>query len=118
MPRPLTDITFGFVINSQYSFPVLGNNNLVIPSPPLKKPVRKGSVSFIISKLPLMPGRYSIDLYFGSYGQNFDIIEGGLDLDVDPSDIIKTGRLPSNSGDVFWPVDWEITLNEWLTGSA
>ncbi len=107
------DVTLGLVIKNQSYGPVFGINNLVTPSPPTERPMGKGSVSCILRKIPLMPGKYPIDLYFGSRGHNLDIIDHAIELEITPGDVFGTGRLPpSFCGDVFWPAEWEVTASD------
>jgi lipopolysaccharide transport system ATP-binding protein len=108
----LDNITYGLVVKNQYSAPIFGVNNLVIPSPPLPHPVRLGSIHCTLPKLPLMPGRYMVDFYFGSHGHNFDVIYNAVEFEVDPKDVFQSGRLPPTlAGDVFWPATWEFTTD-------
>lgn len=109
----LDDITMGLVFKNRSYGPVLGINNIVAPSPPVTRPTRKGSVSCILRRIPLMPGKYPIDLYFGSRGHNLDVINHAIELEIAPGDAFGSGRLPpSFCGDVFWPAEWEITAGD------
>ncbi len=109
----LNDITFGLVVKNEYHQPVFGVNNLVTPSPALDSPVRAGRVTCILERLPLMPGSFSIDLYFGSRGLNFDVITDAVELTVEPRDVYNTGHLPpSGCGNVWWPASWEVNVDE------
>lgn len=47
-----------------------------------------------IPKLPLAPGRYSLDLYLGVSGEMADFIRGAAYLEVEGGDFYKSGRLP------------------------
>jgi lipopolysaccharide transport system ATP-binding protein len=108
--RPLDDVTFGLVVRDRFQAPVLGVNTLVNPAPPLTNPVRVGRVNCQLRELPLVPGAYSLDLYFGSHGQNFDTVFNAVELTVLPADVFGSGRLPPpNCGSLCWPAAWEVT---------
>jgi lipopolysaccharide transport system ATP-binding protein len=108
--RLLDDVSFGLVVKDRFQTPVFGVNTRVIPVPPLAQPVRVGQVSCRLPELPLMPGTYSLDLYFGSHGHNFDVVFNAVELTVVPADVFGSGRLPPpNCGSVCWPAVWEVT---------
>jgi lipopolysaccharide transport system ATP-binding protein len=113
LPQPVGDVTFGLVVKNQFGAPVFGVNNLVNPSGPLPRPIQKGTVEGTLRKLPLMPGHYTIDLYLGSRGRNFDIVEGATELVVEPRDVFGSGHLPPPSaGNILWPAEWAIHFRE------
>lgn len=111
--RFLDDVTFGFVINDKYNAPVLGINNLVVPSPSLPAPLRSGTITCLLRELPLMHGVYTLDLYFGTRGHNLDVIYSAAELVVNPCDVFRSGRLPPpGTGNIFWPAEWIISAKK------
>jgi lipopolysaccharide transport system ATP-binding protein len=105
--RPLDDLTVGLVVKNQLQAPVFGVNNLFLPSTPLAEPTQRGQVVCRIEKLPLMPGLYSLDLYFGTHGRNLDVVYDAIQFEVVPADVFGTGKLPpAIAGSVFWPATW------------
>ena len=111
--HPLNDIAFGVVVKNEYQQPVFGVNNKVAPSRPLRSAVRSGRITCVLDHLPLMPGTYSMDLYFGTRGQNFDVVIDAAELTVEPRDVYNSGHLPpSGCGNVWWPVSWEVSGDE------
>lgn len=105
----LEDITFGFVVKTALHTPVVGFNTLAIPAPPLEAPLKSGTIKCRLPQLPLMPGQYVVDLYFGTRGANFDVIQNVAFITVIPSDVYGSGRLPPQlSGPIFLPASWRI----------
>jgi hypothetical protein len=77
------------------------------------RPLRAGTVVCRLPELPLMPGVYPLDLYFGSRAHDFDVVYGAAELTVVAADVFGTGRLPPpNAGPVCWPASWEIVPRE------
>lgn len=106
--RLLDDITFGLVVKDEFESPVFEINNLVIPSPPMSSAVRSGLVVCRLPELPLMPGTYWLDLYFGSRGPSFDVVYNAGELTTVPDDVFGTGRAPTTDrGAMCWPATWE-----------
>jgi lipopolysaccharide transport system ATP-binding protein len=111
-PRPLADITFGVVVKNHLQVPVFGVNTLANPCPRPARPVRRGAITCRLDRLPLMPGPYFIDLYFGSGGVNFDVVLDAIQFEVHPRDVFGTGKLPpAFAGSIFWPATWHITAD-------
>ncbi|MFO0804947.1 MAG: ABC transporter ATP-binding protein [Gemmataceae bacterium] len=107
--HPLDSVDLGFVVKDRHQAPVFGINTKVCPAPVLKSAVRSGRVTARIPRMPLMPGAYSIDLYFGSRGRDFDTVLDAAELTVVPADVFGTGRLPPpECGPVCQPALWEI----------
>lgn len=112
-PELLDDLTVGLVVKNQLQTPIFGVNNLFLPSDTLQKPTQKGSVVCGMEKLPLMPGTYSLDLYFGTHGRNLDIIFDAIQFEVVPADVFGTGKLPpSAAGSIFWSATWKYRSEE------
>ena len=69
-----------------------------------------GTVTCAFERLPLMPGTYLLDLYFGDFGdpsRDLDIIRDAISFEVVAADLLGTGMLPRPiDGPVFWPATW------------
>jgi lipopolysaccharide transport system ATP-binding protein len=73
------------------------------------RPLSHGTVTCIIEECCLMPGGYTLDLYFGDAEGDFDIIHDAISLEVLPADVHGNGRLPSSAfGPVFCSAKWEL----------
>jgi lipopolysaccharide transport system ATP-binding protein len=102
-------VTFGVVIRDQLQNPIFGNNSLVLPSECFKGPIAAGRIICTFPRLPLMPGRYSCDLYFGNNGRNFDVVMNAISFTVEEIDVFGSGRLPpANCGRICWDVHWNL----------
>jgi hypothetical protein len=108
-PTMMSDVTFGVVVKNHLQVPIFGVNNRFLPSEPLDRPIQRGRVTCRVERLPLTPGTYSLDLYLGTHGQNFDVVLDAVQFDVQPADVFGTGKLPPLcAGNVFWPATWRI----------
>lgn len=72
----------------------------------------KGSITVTLDSFPLMPGHYSMDLYFGDQNRDYDIIKNNFQFEVVSNDILGTGKLPKirDVGHVFLQCNWAISL--------
>jgi lipopolysaccharide transport system ATP-binding protein len=99
----------GVVVKDQFGTPVFGINNRVIPGYRFDPPVTAGVIRCRFDHLPLMPGSYLIDLYFGDEQSDFDVIRDALMVQVESADVFGSGKLPSpQCGPVFVPAVWEL----------
>lgn len=72
-------------------------------------PRAEATVACRVERLMLIPGSYSIDLWLGDAGDDFDVIFDAISFEVLPADLTGTGRLPPpNYGAVFCEADWSI----------
>lgn len=72
-------------------------------------PRRRGRVICTIDELRLMPGSYTIDLYLGEVGEDFDIIVDAIYFEVIAADLNRTGRLPPSSlGPTYCPATFNL----------
>jgi len=61
-------------------------------------------------RLPLLPGRYAIDLSLGDGFRELDVVNDAITFEVLPADVFGTGKLPPpGSAVVFWPARFAIT---------
>jgi lipopolysaccharide transport system ATP-binding protein len=92
----------GLVVRTAIGAPIFTVNNKFIAGYGFDKAERSGTIVCTIDSVPLMPGTYSIDLYFGDLAQDYDIVEDALAFEVLPSDVFGTGKLPlPHCGPVF-----------------
>jgi hypothetical protein len=58
--------------------------------------------------LPLLQGRYHVDLWFGDGPENLDQVESAFVFDVEATDIYGSGVPPmGNLGVMFFRAEWE-----------
>jgi lipopolysaccharide transport system ATP-binding protein len=106
--RPVSPI-IGIVIKNSHGVSILGPNNKFIGGFHFER-TASGTISCIVKDLPLMPGNYSIDLYFGdSPHHDVDIVCDAISVEVLPADVFGTGQLPTAAaGIVYWPATFEL----------
>lgn len=103
----------GVVIKTISGAAVFGMNNRVISSDREPLPLTAGSITARFDGIPLIPGRYLIDLYFGDQYQDTDVVHEAISFDVLPSDVFGSGRLtPPSAGPVLWPASFSICDTE------
>lgn len=107
---PLSELALGLVVKDAYQTSVFGINNKVTGSQLICQNTHHGRVICRLPNLPLMPGTYSLDLYFGDPLHDFDIIQNAADLTIVAADVYGTGRLPPVScGNICLPATWELS---------
>jgi lipopolysaccharide transport system ATP-binding protein len=107
--RPLKPPVLGVVIKTSLGVPVLGINNRILPAPPPAAGLTQGSVVCHFENIPLMPGRYLLDLYLGDSYVDLDIVQEAISFQVCAADIFGTGQIPpSAAGPICWPAAFTI----------
>ena len=97
----------GLVLKNSYGLPVFGINNRIVRGYQFEEPSTAGTVTCRVQDLPLMPGRYSVDLFFGDAYRDCDVVNDALSFEVVAADVFGNGRLPdAECGPVFWPASW------------
>ncbi len=73
-------------------------------------PTDSGTVTCYVSELPLLPGRYFIDLWLGDFSLiPFDRVVDACWFEVSPADLFGSGKLPSTAeGPVFLRGQWSL----------
>jgi lipopolysaccharide transport system ATP-binding protein len=108
-PHPIRPI-LGITLKTAEGMPLFGVSNRWTNQGVNRQPVPGGTVTCAFERLPLMPGTYLIDLYFGDFGdpsRDLDIIRDAISFEVVPADLLGTGMLPRPvDGPVFWPATW------------
>jgi lipopolysaccharide transport system ATP-binding protein len=103
----------GVVVKHQLGFALFGVNNRFIPGYRFTDPVRKGVITCMLERIPLMPGRYSLDLYFGDEQQDHDVIHDAIGFEVLQADVFGSGKLPPDSaGPIFHDAKWCLRVGE------
>jgi lipopolysaccharide transport system ATP-binding protein len=107
--RPLKPPVLGVVIKTSVGTPVLGINNRILPAPPPAAGLKQGSIVCHFDSIPLMPGRYLLDLYLGDNYVDLDIVQDAISFQVCAADVFGTGQIPpSAAGPVCWPAAFTI----------
>jgi lipopolysaccharide transport system ATP-binding protein len=107
--RPIRP-TFALTVKTAQGAPVFGISNRWTRQGEGESPCREGTISCEIARLPLMPGTYTLDLYFGDFGdptRDLDVILDALTFEVFPADVYGTGMIPRLiDGPVFCEATW------------
>jgi len=104
--KPFSPV-LGVVIKTAMGSSVFTVNNRIIPGYEFPSETARGQITCTIDRLPLMPGTYWIDLYFGDEHHDVDVILDGIMFDVEQADIYGSGKLPHHScGPIFLNASW------------
>ena len=107
--RPVRPI-LGVRIKTAQGAPVFGVSNRWTHAGFDGPQLSEGIISCDFASLPLMPGAYSVDLYFGDFAditRDLDIVLDATSFEVYPTDVYGTGSLPpALYGPVIWQASW------------
>ena len=94
---------FGVAFKTVTGAPLFGINNRFVRAEQMPEAACDGVVTCWVEGLPLMPGTYFIDLYFGDEYHDLDVVREALSFDVEAADVFGTGRLcPAVGGPFSW----------------
>ena len=101
----------GVSIRTAEGMPLFGVNNRWTGDGLNDDPIRAGTITCSLGKLPLMPGMYFIDLFFGDLGdptRDLDVVREAISFEVVPADVFDSGSLtPATEGPLFWRASWK-----------
>ncbi len=104
--RPISPV-LGVVVRSSDHSPIFGIDNRTIPGFRFDRITGPGRIVCAIPDLPLLPGTYFLDVYFGDSFASLDFVKEAVTLEVQHTDVYGTGRLPSRAcGPVLWRAEW------------
>jgi lipopolysaccharide transport system ATP-binding protein len=110
--RPLRPI-LGVTIKTAQGASVFGVSNRWTQAGFDGPQMSEGTINCSFSSLPLMPGTYSADLYFGDFAditRDLDVILDATSFEIYPADVYGTGLLPrAIDGPIIWPASWTAT---------
>jgi lipopolysaccharide transport system ATP-binding protein len=99
----------GVVVKTALGAPVFGANNKFLPGPHAVEAISEGTITCHFASLPLMPGRYFLDLYCGDWQRDIDVVHEAISFEVVPADVFGTGQIPPRAdGPIFWPATFEV----------
>ena len=100
---PLRHPRFGYVVQSSSGERILGANNRYQPSNESGAALSTGTIDCDLGRPPLMPGRYSLSLWFGDMGDDHHIELEALSFEVTERDLWGHGQLPPPGPFLYWP---------------
>ncbi len=100
----------GVSVRTAEGMPLFGVNNRWTNDGIENDPIRAGTITCSLGKLPLMPGMYFLDLFFGDFGdptRDLDVVREAISFEVAPADIFGSGALtPASEGPLLWRASW------------
>jgi lipopolysaccharide transport system ATP-binding protein len=107
-PQPLRYPRVGFVISGQDGHRILNANNRYQSCIEVDFPCTAGTISCDLGMVPLMPGRYTVSLWFGDHAQDTHVEEDALVFEVIEWDIWGKGKVPPKAcASLWWPTHFE-----------
>ncbi len=104
---PATHPVLGVIVKTDLGAPLFGVNNRFIPGFEFGKVQAPARICCNLADLPLMPGAYLLDLFFGNESQDLDVVHEAIAFEVMPADIFGSGKLPPKfAGPILWPATW------------
>lgn len=103
----------GVVVKTQRGVALFGNDNRIVDGYNFPLVTGDGQITCAFASLPLMPGRYSLDLWFGDSQRSLDCVTHAVTIQIVAANVTGTGKLPpANCGPVYWPATWELDVTE------
>jgi hypothetical protein len=94
----------GVVIKTDLGTALFGVNNRFIPGFEFERVQAPARISCHLDRMPLTPGTYLVDLYFGNESRDIDTVHDAIEIDVLQADVFGSGKLPpSGAGPILWP---------------
>jgi lipopolysaccharide transport system ATP-binding protein len=101
---------FGLTIKNMHGVAIIRVNNQFIGGFNFTQRHSSGTISCTFDNLPLLPGRYAMDLSLGDQFRDLDMVNDAVTFEVLPANVFGTGKLPPpGSAVVFWPASFAIT---------
>ena len=73
-------------------------------------PCSAGTMSCTVSRMPLLQGMYTVELWLGDGPEDIDTLAGYLSFQVEPSDIYGSGQTPfARLGTIYLQPRWSMT---------
>lgn len=101
----------GVVLRNAHGVAIFIVNEALVGGYSLENRVESGTVICALDNPPLLPGRYSFDLYLSDTGAHdvFDVISDAISFDVQAADVFGTGQLPAQNSLIYWPARFAFT---------
>ena len=103
----------GVVLKNAHGVAIFMVNNGFVGGYSLENRVECGTLICALDNPPLLPGRYSFDLYLGDTSgahDVLDVVSDAISFDVQAADVFGTGQLPApQSSLIYWPARFAFT---------
>jgi lipopolysaccharide transport system ATP-binding protein len=109
---PIKFPTMGVVINHATFGVVGGINNRMTGFRVRESSYTSVTMRCILKQIPVLQGKYTVDLWLSDHATDLDTLTGYLKFDVEETDVYKSGYTPfSGLGMIFLDAKWEIFEN-------
>jgi lipopolysaccharide transport system ATP-binding protein len=101
----------GVVLKNAHGVAIFAVNEKLVGGDLLENRVVCGTVICELDNPPLLPGKYSFDLYLGdTSGRDIlDVVSDAISFEVQAADVFGTGQLPAfDSSLIYWPARFAI----------
>jgi lipopolysaccharide transport system ATP-binding protein len=100
----------GVTVKNMHGLAIIRASNQFIGGFNFAERQNSGMITCTFDSLPLLPGRYAIDLSLGDGFRDRDVVNDAITFEVLPADVFGTGKLPPpGSALVFWPARFAIS---------
>ncbi len=97
----------GVVLKTADQAPVLAIDNRIVGGYRFAKTDSAGRIACTLPDLPLVPGIYLVDAWFGDSFSSLDLVRNAASLEIRAIDVYGTGRLPPRgTGPLLWRGEW------------
>ncbi len=104
-----TGPVLGVVIKTDLGAPIFGVNNRFIPGFEFDSVQGGATISCHLNDVPLVPGTYLVDLFFGNGSRDLDVVHEAIAFDIVPTDVFGSGKLPPKAGGpILWPATFDL----------
>lgn len=108
-PFPLFPIVVGITVTSSAGFPVWGSNSRFHPSAKLTTAHSDGVLSCVAKQIPLISDDYTVSVWLGDSGENYDHKPDAIRFSVPALDEATLRPPPEINGNLDWHGDWSIS---------
>jgi lipopolysaccharide transport system ATP-binding protein len=103
----------GLVIAAETGERVLNTNMHYLPSNEPATPLRTGVITCDLGAVPLMAGKYLVSFWFGTHGQEHEMIPDAIGFEVSERDAWGLGRLPpTGASPMWWPATFRVEAED------
>jgi lipopolysaccharide transport system ATP-binding protein len=102
-PTPIKYPRLGLVIADADGRTLINANNRYQPTVDLANATASGIVTCDLGRIPFMPGRYHVSLWFGVPAEDTHVEPDALSFEVESCDFWGTGQSPPNVSPFWWP---------------
>ena len=102
----------GVVLKNAHGVAIFAVNEQLVGGNSLERRVGSGTVICEFDNPPLLPGKYSFDLYLGdtSGRDMLDVVSDAISFEVQAADVFGTGQVPTpHNSLIYWPARFVFT---------